>query len=83
MEPLVRGTVDNVMRLGPVRALTGPIARGEEDIVVLQAKRVAAESELLGSIYASLGMVAAELAREQGLSPERQEMIKRALRGKG
>lgn len=27
--PLVRGTVDNVVRLGPVKALTGPVSRGD------------------------------------------------------
>ncbi len=81
MEPLVRGTVDNVMLLGPTQALTGPIARGEGTVVALQAKRVTEVSDLLGSIYASLGLAAADVALEQGLSPERQEMIKRALGG--
>jgi predicted short-subunit dehydrogenase-like oxidoreductase (DUF2520 family) len=27
--PLVRGTVENVVRLGPVKALTGPVSRGD------------------------------------------------------
>lgn len=27
--PLIRGTVENVARLGPVRALTGPVSRGD------------------------------------------------------
>lgn len=31
--PLVRGTVDNVERLGPKLALTGPVARGDWDTV--------------------------------------------------
>jgi len=30
---LVRGTVDNVQRLGPAAALTGPVARGDEATV--------------------------------------------------
>src|SRR5438128_779566 len=28
-EPLVRGTVDNIFKLGPAQALSGPIARGD------------------------------------------------------
>src|SRR5213076_612491 len=31
--PLVRGTVDNVGVLGPAGALTGPVARGDEETV--------------------------------------------------
>lgn len=80
MEPLVRGTVDNVMRLGPAQALTGPIARGEGDIVALQARRVKEANDLLGSIYTRIGLVAADLARAQGLTLERHQMLERALR---
>ncbi|MFQ5876847.1 MAG: Rossmann-like and DUF2520 domain-containing protein [Acidobacteriota bacterium] len=35
--PLVRGTVDNVARLGPVRALTGPVSRGDATTLRLHA----------------------------------------------
>ena len=34
--PLVRATVENWARLGPVRALTGPVARGDEATVARQ-----------------------------------------------
>ena len=37
IEPIVTGTIDNVFRLGPVRALTGPIARGERSVVERQS----------------------------------------------
>lgn len=79
MEPLVRGTVDNVMRLGPSQALTGPIARGESGIIELQAKAVANRDALLGEIYARLGLAAVDIARVQGLSDERGAMVRRVL----
>jgi predicted short-subunit dehydrogenase-like oxidoreductase (DUF2520 family) len=41
LAPLVRQTVDNVARLGPEAALTGPIARGDEATV--EAQRAAVE----------------------------------------
>jgi predicted short-subunit dehydrogenase-like oxidoreductase (DUF2520 family) len=47
--PLVRQTVDNVAELGPERALTGPVARGDE--ATIDAQRAAVEDtapELLG-----------------------------------
>jgi predicted short-subunit dehydrogenase-like oxidoreductase (DUF2520 family) len=34
--PLVRATVENWAALGPERALTGPVARGDEETVALQ-----------------------------------------------
>ena len=80
MEPLVRGTVDNVMQLGPSQALTGPIARGESGIVELQAQAVAQRDALLGEIYALLGIAAVDIARAQGLSDEKGALVRRALR---
>ena len=39
--PLVRATVENWARLGPERALTGPVARGDEVTVARQRAAVA------------------------------------------
>jgi predicted short-subunit dehydrogenase-like oxidoreductase (DUF2520 family) len=39
--PLLRRTVDNVAELGPERALTGPVARGDEATVAAQRLAVA------------------------------------------
>ena len=39
--PLVRCTVENWASLGPERALTGPVARGDESTVALQRRAVA------------------------------------------
>ena len=38
--PLVRATVENWARLGPERALTGPVARGDEATVARQRAAV-------------------------------------------
>lgn len=47
--PLVRATVENWARLGPERALTGPVARGDERTVEAQRRAVAERApELLG-----------------------------------
>ncbi|MBA3263824.1 MAG: DUF2520 domain-containing protein, partial [Thermoleophilaceae bacterium] len=46
--PLLRHTVDNVAELGPQRALTGPVARGDDATVAAQRRAVAeAAPELL------------------------------------
>jgi predicted short-subunit dehydrogenase-like oxidoreductase (DUF2520 family) len=46
--PLVRGTVESWLELGPERALTGPVARGDEATVAAQRDAVAkADPQLL------------------------------------
>lgn len=66
MEPLVRDTVDNVFRLGTTRALTGPIARGDHEVVARHIDALAAWDPRLAAIYRALGVVALDLARAQG-----------------
>ena len=64
VEPLVRETLDNVFRLGPVNALTGPIARGDDAVV---ARHLAALADpLIASVYRELGRIAVQLAQHQG-----------------
>ena len=79
MEPLVRGTVDNVMRLGPTRALTGPVARGEGPLIAKQLDEVRKISLPLSDLYARLGCIAVDIAREQGVSEERIQSVRAAL----
>lgn len=62
MEPLVRGTVDNVFRVGTVDALTGPIARGDVATVVRQYRAVKAWDRRRGALYKILGKLTAIIA---------------------
>ncbi len=49
--PLVRRTVENWARKGPARALTGPIARGDEATVARQRAAVAATAPTLVDLF--------------------------------
>jgi predicted short-subunit dehydrogenase-like oxidoreductase (DUF2520 family) len=62
MEPLVRGTVDNIFRLGPTDALTGPIARGDIGTAVKQYRAVKAWDRHHGALYKQLGKLTADIA---------------------
>ncbi|MGH8808956.1 MAG: Rossmann-like and DUF2520 domain-containing protein [Noviherbaspirillum sp.] len=62
MEPLVRGTVDNVFQLGPTDALTGPIARGDIATAVKQYRAMNAWDDQLGALYKQLGKLTADIA---------------------
>ena len=65
--PLARETLDNVLRLGPEAALTGPIARG--DVATVQRQQVALShwDAPTGSLYAALATATASLALRRSL----------------
>jgi predicted short-subunit dehydrogenase-like oxidoreductase (DUF2520 family) len=52
--PLVAATVDNWARLGPERALTGPVARGDERTVAAQRAAVAEHAPDLLEMFDAL-----------------------------
>ena len=65
IQPIVRETVDNIFKLGTVRALTGPIARGDDAVVERELQALAAWDAGIAAIYRDLGRVALDLARAQ------------------
>jgi predicted short-subunit dehydrogenase-like oxidoreductase (DUF2520 family) len=80
MEPIVRGTVENVFELGPVRALTGPIARGEPSVVARQAEALGQWDELVEALYKRLGQVAVDLASAQkNAAPDALAVMRKML----
>ncbi len=58
--PLIRRTVENVLALGPARALTGPVARGDAGTI---ARHLAALRGPARESYRVLGLVTLRLAR--------------------
>ncbi len=72
--PLARGSLENLDRLGPVRALTGPVSRGDVETVRLHLRTLEPRERAL---YASLGSEILELAGESGLDESvRDELSK-------
>jgi predicted short-subunit dehydrogenase-like oxidoreductase (DUF2520 family) len=74
--PLARATLDNVERVGPAQALTGPIVRGDAATVRRHLMVIGPEIEPL---YRAVGMATLRLAREAGLSDERAREVTAAL----
>jgi predicted short-subunit dehydrogenase-like oxidoreductase (DUF2520 family) len=71
MEPLVRGTVDNIFRLGTSEALTGPIARGDVATVLRQYRAVNAWDRRIGALYKRLGKFTAAIAARKRKGSQR------------
>lgn len=64
-QPLVRETVENVFRLGPPQALSGPLARGDFVTVERQQQAVAQWDDGAGQLYQALVAPTLALARRK------------------
>jgi len=83
LEPLIRATLENIMAGGPAKALTGPIARGDDGLVARQYRQVAAADERLGGVYRALGAWTVELALRKGSIDEGKARRLRKLFSEG
>lgn len=66
VEELARSTVDNVASMGPVDALTGPIARGDVKTIERHLEVLAASSPELVGHYRALGRLVLGVALRRG-----------------
>lgn len=77
--PLVEGALSNIRKRGPVKALTGPIRRGDSRTVERHLAVVERPD-----LYRMLALVALEIAQQAGLDPAaarrtRKTLVTRAL----
>jgi predicted short-subunit dehydrogenase-like oxidoreductase (DUF2520 family) len=77
--PLSRTTLDNVVRLGPMRALTGPIVRGNAATVSAHMSALAAAPADVSALYRAAGVRLLDLARRRGLSETSLHALAAAL----
>jgi predicted short-subunit dehydrogenase-like oxidoreductase (DUF2520 family) len=66
--PLVRATVDNWSRLGGERALTGPVARGDERTVAAQRRAIAERAPELLALFDTMADATRALATAGALA---------------
>lgn len=67
LQPLMRHTLEQIFSHGTIQALSGPIARGDVDIVSKELQELEQENSNTAALYKNLGMVALELASAKGL----------------
>ncbi|MEJ2039675.1 MAG: DUF2520 domain-containing protein [Desulfosarcinaceae bacterium] len=71
MLPLIQGSIDNIAAIGPAKALTGPIARGDASTIARHLETLSAQDlEQLKKSYAFLGLQTLELARREILTDQ-------------
>jgi predicted short-subunit dehydrogenase-like oxidoreductase (DUF2520 family) len=83
LEPMVRETVDAIFDMGPAKALTGPISRGDVTTVKRQLGAVRGWDPGIGELYRGLGLIAVALAEsDQRLDAKRAADLRAALSGR-
>jgi predicted short-subunit dehydrogenase-like oxidoreductase (DUF2520 family) len=74
--PLARGSLENLERMGPVMALTGPVSRGDVETIQLHLRALGPRER---SLYAALGLEVLQLAEEGGLDAAVAEVVRELL----
>jgi predicted short-subunit dehydrogenase-like oxidoreductase (DUF2520 family) len=76
LRPLVEGTFENLGRIEPKDALTGPIARGDTATIMRHLESLTFDD---GKLYRELGRAALELAQKSGMDETTAERVADAL----
>jgi predicted short-subunit dehydrogenase-like oxidoreductase (DUF2520 family) len=76
--PLLQGAVGNIVNLGSVEALTGPIRRGDLSTIRLHLNALSSRDQ---DLYRVLGLGVLNLARSAGLAEERASQVQALLEG--
>jgi predicted short-subunit dehydrogenase-like oxidoreductase (DUF2520 family) len=64
--PLIKGTIRNIEKIGIPSALTGPIARGDSEIVSQHLKSISKEKKEFLNLYSELGRHTVKIAEKKG-----------------
>ncbi len=71
LEPLIMGTLNNIKARGSVEALTGPVARGDDEIVERHLKDIDRKMPQFSDLYRLLGKYTLEITKQRDqISPE-------------
>jgi len=84
MQPLMEGTLANIAQLGPARALTGPISRGDVGTIAQHMEALSAEGlDHIKAVYAFMGLKTVQLAgKETPATPDKMAELGQLLKGK-
>ena len=74
-------TPDNIAEMGTQEALTGPIARGDTEVIKRHLQALEGEKPELAGFYRAAGLWAVELAQgASALAPRKAEQLREILK---
>ena len=84
MAPIAIATLNNVLRMGPAEALTGPIARGDVDTVKKHLAAMEDMHDTVVDVYRTIGMRTVNMAETGGhINAETAQTLRGLLGGEG
>ena len=66
LEPLIMGTLNNIKARGSINALTGPVARGDDEIVLRHLSDIDKKLPQFSRLYRLLGQYTLDIADRRG-----------------
>ena len=79
LSPIIRAGVENLLAMGPEKALTGPIQRGDAATVSRHLRSIQDAPEHIQNLYRAAARQTVALARRAGLSEEAAHAVEAAL----
>ncbi|MGE0450680.1 MAG: DUF2520 domain-containing protein [Vicinamibacterales bacterium] len=79
LAPLARAATDNVLRLGPAAALTGPVARGDAGTVARHVAALGQSPPEIDALYRAVTRCLIRVAAERQQAPEIRDALTSAL----
>lgn len=70
LKPIMEGSLAQIQEKGTVKALSGPIARGEAGIVKAEIDALQAWNPQIATLYKELGKVALALSKQKGVATD-------------
>ena len=80
LAPLLRTTLENILKQGPLAALTGPIERGDSETVAAHLRALGTAPEQIQHLYRAAGLEVLQMALARGLAASPASSIERELR---
>ncbi len=65
LEPLIQGTLKNIKNNGSINALTGPVARGDDEIISRHLGDIDKKMSQFSSLYRILGKYTLDIAKQR------------------
>jgi predicted short-subunit dehydrogenase-like oxidoreductase (DUF2520 family) len=79
LRPIAHSTLENILRLGPAEALTGPISRGDVEAVRGNVRALTAVSAATRELYSAAGRRTLRLAERRGLQRALLQELEKSL----
>lgn len=77
--PLIKATIGNIEKSGPVAALTGPLVRGDENTIATHLQSIKAQTPDYLDLYQTMGLATIDMIKDKRIDSEKYNQLKNLL----